>query len=328
MKRRSLFFLAAAAACKRASGRPVRIATQSASIAQMPAAFTQTLGYYREESIAVELQHFPSSGKALESWNAGSSDILTGPFEFALRMTAQARPLASFVQITSSDGRGILAAPGRTDIRSVADLRGKKIGITGFGSGTHDFARYVLARHGIRDDEVSFIPVGTGPSALLAVERGMVDAASSASAEFFRLQMKFPHIAVLVNVATREGSKAFWGSDNVPFIAMLAAPRWLLENAPQARGVARAVKKTVLWMRGHTPEQILEQMTPDYTTSDRAGDLETLRMTQIQLSPDCLMPPGGAEIIHRAVAGIQENIRAAKINLAATYTNEFVKEPL
>lgn len=326
MNRRAMLLLTATSGCRRGGARAVRIATQGGTFVQMPISFAETLGYYREEGVPVEMQHLTSSSKVLEAWNAGSADVISGSYEFALRMTAEGRPLCSFLQITSRDGRSILAAPGRTDIRTVADLRGKKVGVSGFGSGTHDFVRYALARHSVRDDDVSFIAIGTGMSAVMALERGIVDAISPTSAEHYRLKAKFPGLVAVLDVSTPEGSKAFWGSAEVPFMVLLASPSWLSTNAQQARLVARAVKKTLIWIRHHSPEQIRQRMAEPYLTADTAGDLETIRMSKAQFSPDGLMPSGGPEIIHRALAAIQPRIRDARIDLSATHTNEFARD--
>lgn len=65
------------------------------------------------------------------------------------------------------------------DIKSIADLRGKKIGVTRVGTLEDGVLRYLLRQRGIDPDrDVTFLAVGAAPSRLAALSKGIVQASS------------------------------------------------------------------------------------------------------------------------------------------------------
>jgi NitT/TauT family transport system substrate-binding protein len=68
----------------------------------------------------------------------------------------------------------MFAAP---EVKSVVDLKGKRIGITQFGSTTDFIARYMLTRAGLdAAHDVILVPMATQQNALLAMIAGRLDA--------------------------------------------------------------------------------------------------------------------------------------------------------
>jgi len=66
----------------------------------------------------------------------------------------------------------------RPEIRAVENLKGKKVGVSGIGSGPDSLLREILKKHGldgVRD--VIVLPVGSGSGRFFALQAGSVDAA-------------------------------------------------------------------------------------------------------------------------------------------------------
>lgn len=57
----------------------------------------------------------------------------------------------------------------QTDIRSIADLKGKRLGISRFGSNTDFGMRYLLKKHNISDREVTFLQFGEAQAIFAAL---------------------------------------------------------------------------------------------------------------------------------------------------------------
>ena len=57
-------------------------------------------------------------------------------------------------------------------IKTVADLKGKKIGVSAPGSSTHNFVAGLMERAGVIWKDASYISIGTGPSAVAAMKTG------------------------------------------------------------------------------------------------------------------------------------------------------------
>jgi len=67
----------------------------------------------------------------------------------------------------------------KPEIKRVEDLKGKKIGVTTFGSLTDFLVRYMLRKKGLNPDrDVALIQIGGDPERIGALKQGSIDAAS------------------------------------------------------------------------------------------------------------------------------------------------------
>jgi ABC-type nitrate/sulfonate/bicarbonate transport system substrate-binding protein len=65
----------------------------------------------------------------------------------------------------------------RPDIGTVADLKGKRVGVAGFGLGAHRGAQVMLAKLGLNPDrDVTMLQIGGDPTRLSALLSGTIDA--------------------------------------------------------------------------------------------------------------------------------------------------------
>jgi NitT/TauT family transport system substrate-binding protein len=65
----------------------------------------------------------------------------------------------------------------RPNIRSVADLEGKRVGVAGFGLGAHRGAQIILTRLGLNPDtDVMMLQIGGDPTRMSALLSGTIDA--------------------------------------------------------------------------------------------------------------------------------------------------------
>ncbi len=64
----------------------------------------------------------------------------------------------------------------RPEFKRVADLRGKRIGVTRVGSSTHTVTLYVLNQAGLKPGDYEIVPLGEVPNILVAMSAGRIDA--------------------------------------------------------------------------------------------------------------------------------------------------------
>ena len=65
----------------------------------------------------------------------------------------------------------------RPDIRTAADLKGKRVGVAGFGLGAHRGAQIILAKLGLNPDtDVTMLQIGGDPTRMSALLSGTIDA--------------------------------------------------------------------------------------------------------------------------------------------------------
>ena len=93
----------------------------------------------------------------------GSADVVSGAYEHTINMQSKNQ----FIQAIVLMGRAPQIAMGvstkaHAELQALADLRGKKIGVSAPGSSTNMVANLVLSRAGIKASDVSYVGVGTG----------------------------------------------------------------------------------------------------------------------------------------------------------------------
>jgi ABC-type amino acid transport substrate-binding protein len=83
---------------------------------------------------------------------------------------------ANIALVAGATNRQVFSLMSKPEIKRVADLRGKKIGITRIGSSTHTSALYALNSAGLKQNDYQILPLVEVPTILTALIAGQVDA--------------------------------------------------------------------------------------------------------------------------------------------------------
>jgi NitT/TauT family transport system substrate-binding protein len=92
------------------------------------------------------------------------------------------------------------------------------------------------------------------------------------------------------------------------------------------QALTNAIVRANKWIQQAGPGDIITAVPEAYLLGDRAVYIDAFLAAKGALSPDGLFPDKGAETAFRALASIDAEIAKAKLDLAAVYTNEFVKK--
>src|SRR5262247_1432572 len=177
----------------------------------LPLALTERLGYFKEQGLDVEINDFKGGSQSLTALIGGSADVVTGAFEHTLRMQAKGQDIVAVIELGRYPGISLAVKKDRADkIKSVADLKGAKIGVTAPGSSTNMIVWYLMAKAGLKPDDASFIGVGTGAGAVAAILRGEVDAISNIDPVMAKLEAS-GDILTLAETRTTEGTRKVFG---------------------------------------------------------------------------------------------------------------------
>ena len=305
----------------------VRIASSSAGLQMgwLPLTMAQTLGYYKEEGLDVEVQSIASTAKTLQALLGGSVDVAGISYVQTIQMAAEGQRVRSFFLMHVRDSRALVVAPKALGkIKTVGDLKGAVIGVPAPGSPTHQLVNFYLGLNGVKPTEVSAVAIGAGGSAFAAVESGRVDAAALSGAEHLYLLHRHPEMRVLVDASTAEGMRSTYGDGAYAGSDAAAKQEWLTRNPETARRMTRALLRAQQWLVAHQPEEIRERLPEWMKTQEVAVDLEIIRRGKEAYTTDGAMPKGAPENMRHYLDLTLENMRSAKIDLAATWTNEYL----
>jgi NitT/TauT family transport system substrate-binding protein len=130
-------------------------------------------GYYRQEGLDAQLIVMPSA--------LGTQALLGGNVKFSTAGGAGLLPILRGAPIRfmfTTFNRPMFWLYSRSDIRSVENLKGKKVGVSSLGSGPDSLLREILKKHGLDGGrDVAIMPVGSGTARFFALQAGTVDAA-------------------------------------------------------------------------------------------------------------------------------------------------------
>ena len=121
-------------------------------------------------------------GRVVSSLIAGDIQFSIGGGDAAIRAKLKG---VDVVMIASPLTKGLQRVLARPDIARPEDLKGKKVGITRFGSASHLVIQLVLRRWGMRPDDVHVIQIGSSPAMLASLDKGGIDGAVLTLPSFF-----------------------------------------------------------------------------------------------------------------------------------------------
>jgi len=145
-----------------------------AAVHFMPAAG----GFLERRGIEVEMVEFQAGTTAARALLAGEVDSIEGNPVLALAAMHQGAPIKFIGCHWPVMTYSLFATP---DIESIADLRGKAVGVSAPGSLPDLFAREALAAGGIGGNEVTYANAGGSANRFQAVAAGIVSASASSS---------------------------------------------------------------------------------------------------------------------------------------------------
>lgn len=289
----------------------------------LPLTIAEQMGYFKAEGLDVNIVDFAGGSRALQAVVGGSADVVSGAYEHTINMHAKGQPMRAFV-LQGAAPQIVLGVNPKTmpNFKSVADLKGKKIGVTAPGSSTNVMVNFVLAKAGLKPSDVSIIGVGAANGAVAAMRAGQIDAISNLDPVITLLQRSGDLKIVSDTRLMAEAEKVFGG----PMPAgCLYAPQAFLDKHPNtAQSLTNAMVRANKWIQQAGPGEIIRVVPESYLLGDRAVYIDGFLAAQKALSPDGMFPAKGAQTAYNALASVDPKL--PKVDLNAIYTNDFVKK--
>jgi NitT/TauT family transport system substrate-binding protein len=276
-------------------------------------------GFFEKHGLTVKLQETEGASKSIQALLGGSVDVAACGYLQTLDLLAQGRPLRAFLVMQRLPGFAVLVSPRASrPIRTIADLKGMRVGISTPGNDGQRILNEILRRHGVQPEDVRFITVGAPANQIPSVERGLVDVNLSSATTVSVLQRRNPNLQTLIDTRTPELTKAALGVEEMPLSVLTVNEGWLRSNSDTARRLAGALQDALAWIQGHTPEEIREALPASCRSPDAAADLDAILLEKSMLSKDGRMTPE----LHEAA--VQVSGIGNRAGLEQAYTNEFL----
>ena len=290
----------------------------------LPLTIAEQRGYFKAEGLDVTIVDFAGGARALQAVVGGSADVVSGAFEHTVNMQHKGQRMRAFV-LQGRAPQIVLGVNPKTmaGFKSVGDLKGKKIGVTAPGSSTNVMVNFILAKAGQKPSDVSIIGVGAANGAVAAMRSGQIDAMSNLDPVITLLQRSGDLKIVSDTRIVAEAERVFGGP--MPAGCLYTQQTFLDKNPATAQALANAMVRADKWIQGAGAGDIIKAVPENYLLGDRAVYVDAFLSAKGALSPDGMFPEAGPETARRALASIDPEIAAAKVDLAAIYTNDYVK---
>jgi NitT/TauT family transport system substrate-binding protein len=288
----------------------------------LPLTIAERKGFFTEEGLNVVINDFKGGSQSLQALQGGSVDVVTGAYEHTIRMQVKGRPVIALIELGRFPGFVLAVRAALKDkVKKPGDLKGMKIGVTAPGSSTHNFLNTLLARDGVKPDEVSVVGVAGGMTAVAAFRRGEIDAISLSEPVIATLAREGA-IVVLADSRTEEGSKAIFGGNSSAAV-LYSTPEFIAANPETTQRLVRAFFKAISWIAASSAEDIAASVPEDYYLGDRALYLEALKNTLPTYSRDGVITPASMKAAQEMLA-FDAEVAAARIDLPKTFDGRFL----
>jgi NitT/TauT family transport system substrate-binding protein len=296
-----------------------------ASFYYLPLTLAEQLGYFAAEGLDVQISDFAGGTRALQAVVGGLADVVSGAYEHTINLQNKGQFYQAFVL----QGRAPQIALGvstktMASYKSVVDLKGKKIGVTAPGSSTNMMVNMVLSRAGLKAGDVSFIGVGTAAGALAALRSGQIDAICNIDPVMTMLEQK-GDVRVIFDTRTLKGALEVFGGP-MPAACLYAPVEFVQKNPNTAQALTNAIVHGLKWLQTAGPGDIIKTVPESYLLGDRALYLASFNKVRESIALDGLFPEDGGKTALRALSSFDSTLKADKIDLARTFSNQFASK--
>ena len=291
-------------------------------IIYLPVKLADRLGYFANEGLDVELRSEWSGIHGADMLLVGSVQGVVGFYDHALYMQAQGKAVVSVVQFAQAPGEVELVSTRLSGIRGMADLKGHALGVTGLGSSTQFLSRHLVLSAGLKLNQVSFIPVGTGDAFIEAMNRGTIHAGMTTEPTASRL-LNTGSARVLVDLRTPEDTAQALGGP-YPASCLYMQTAWVSRHKPEVQKLVNALVRALRYIQNHTAAEIASEMPAEFYAGDKGVYVKALARSKPIFIPDGRMPASGPANVLRILARTEKSIQGKTLDLGSTYTLEFV----
>lgn len=290
----------------------------------LPLTIAETQGYFKAEGLDVTINDFGGGAKSLQALMGGSVDVVTGAYEHTIRMQAKNEPLQAVIELGRFPGIVLMVKDSLKDkVKTPADLKGLKIGVTAPGSSTNFFVNYLIAKAGGNPKDTAYIGVGGGAGAVAAMMKGEIDGMSNLDPVISKLESEKLGF-VLADSRTEAGTKAIFGGSN-PAAVLYLKPDFIAKNPQTTQALVNAFAKALDFIGKATPDQIAGAVPEAYYLGDKPLYLRAVKASMETYSRTGIIDPAGMKSAYDMLKQFDPELAAANVDLSKTFTDKFVK---
>jgi NitT/TauT family transport system substrate-binding protein len=294
----------------------------------LPEVLCAKLGFFAQQGLDVEYVNIGASGVNAENEViAGVVNGASSSYDHTIDLQSKGKYLTTIVQFMATPGEVELAASQfANEIKKPADLKGRTLGVSGLGGMTDYLTRAIALQGGLTSQDISLLGIGADATFIAAMTQGKVQGGMATDLTASRM-IDTKQAVVLADMRTPAGTLAALGAP-YPGDSLYVSETWLKAHHDQAQRLANAFVMTMKWISGHDAGDIAALVPNDYYAGSRDLYVSALAQNKTMFTPDGRMPAGAPESVLKILSAFNPTVKAARIDLSRTYTNEFVDTAL
>jgi len=255
--------------------KKVKIASGGHIVHFLPLDLAVALGYFKDEGLDPELIYLKGGTSTAHALISKQVDFSTNSIDHAFKAAAMGKDdLRMVVLMNQTPGMVlVVASTHKNKVKSIADLKGMRLGVTSKGSATNMVLAFLLSKNGISQDDVTVVKAGssTFPPAL---KNGDIDG-GIALEPFASAMVDGGDAFVLQRLITMaDAQKAFGGPYNQAGI--LTRQEVIDTNPEQVQKFVNAIVRALRFIEEKTPQEIADVLSSEVTGSDKDRYIKTL----------------------------------------------------
>ena len=287
----------------------------------LPLTIAERQGYFKAEGLDVEILDFPGGARALQALLGGSVDLVSGAYEHTISQQAKGQNIEALIMQGKDAGIVLgMSKAKAAQYKSGKDLKGMKIGVTAPGSSTNMFVNVLLAKDGLKPDEVAIIGVGATAGAVAIMKRGEIDAIANLDPVISLLEAG-GDIVPVVDTRTQKGMQEVYGGAYAA--GCIYVPVDFAKKYPNtAQAVVNAMMRALRFIQTSTPDQIVAAVPPEYYT-DRAAYKAALEKNLDTYKHDGSISLDAGRNVLRDLKTFDPTVQNATVDVAKTVNMTF-----
>ena len=99
---------------------------------------------------------------------------------------------------------------------------------------------------------------------------------------------------------------------------------WVNTHKEQVQKIVNAFVKTLRYISTHSAREIADRMPDDYYVANKQMYIDALEVSKLTFTADGVMPENGPASVLEVMKRFDKVVQGKTINLANTFTSEFV----
>jgi NitT/TauT family transport system substrate-binding protein len=255
----------------------------------LPIALARKIGADAAEGLELDIRYTGGGPQAIRAMLESNSDFAAAGLSALALQKLNGKPVVCVVPLTRVPAYTLLVRANlRGQVRQIADLRGRVVGVKGHVPGGRStsqlFAEHLLAQAGLKPDEVNYVSAGQSyDSQHAALASGAVDAIVGDEPFVTRLVRRKVAFA-LADYHDPETTRKQMGG---LFLNGMVATRedMIAERSELVARLVKSLKRTLLWIDTHSAEEMVAALAPG-ENEERDSLRDVLRARKNIYSPD------------------------------------------